>query len=56
MVKITQEFFKTCEIIQRLNNTNIVLIPKKIPIGNGELRPIALCMVLMKVITKVVAN
>lgn len=40
-----------------LNETNIVLVPKKNnPSTLSELRPIALCNVVMKIITKVIAN
>lgn len=57
VVKLTQEFFRTCKIMQGLNDMNIVLIPKKKnPTVLEELRPIALCNVLMKVIIKVLAN
>lgn len=44
-------------MLSELNATNIILIPKKKnPTVVGELRPIALCNVLMKIITKVMAN
>lgn len=57
MLKLVQEFFMTGVIKLGLNETNIVLIPKKKnPTVIGELRPIALCNVLMKIITKVLAN
>lgn len=50
-------FFKEGTILQGLNDTNMVLIPKKKnPTKNTKLRPILLCNVLVKVITKVVAN
>ncbi|XP_074346852.1 uncharacterized protein LOC141685659 [Apium graveolens] len=40
-----------------LNATNIILIPKKkVPINMGDLRPIALCNVTYKLISKVLAN
>lgn len=55
--KVLKHFFSTSEILQGLNNTNIVLIPKKKnPAEVGDLRHIALCNVLMKIITKVMAN
>ncbi|KAL8157814.1 hypothetical protein AgCh_002506 [Apium graveolens] len=55
--KMTRDFFTTGVILQGLNDTNIVLIPKKKnPTAVGDMRPIALCNVLIKVITKVLAN
>ncbi|KAL8135470.1 hypothetical protein AgCh_010202 [Apium graveolens] len=39
-----------------LNTTNVVLIPKKNPSEIGDLRPIFPCNILVKVITKVIAN
>lgn len=45
------------ENIYHLNNTFISLIPKtKKPKNTGELRPIALCNVLYKIISKTIAN
>ncbi|KAL8146376.1 hypothetical protein AgCh_004207 [Apium graveolens] len=52
-----ESFFCSGEILQGLNETNIILIPKKKnPTKVSDLRPIVLCNVLMKVITKVLAN
>lgn len=57
VVRMVREFFQSGDITTDLNTTNIVLIPKKNqPVMVGDLRPIALCNVLMKVITKVLAN
>ncbi|XP_060968346.1 uncharacterized protein LOC133035920 [Cannabis sativa] len=50
-------FFQTEEMPEGLNATNIVLIPKKKkPDQMSELRPISLCNVVAKVITKVLSN
>ncbi|KAL8130847.1 hypothetical protein AgCh_006963 [Apium graveolens] len=57
IIKAIKEYFATGDLLQSVNDTNIVLIPKKKnPTVIGELRPIALCNVLMKIITKVMAN
>ncbi|KAL8111888.1 hypothetical protein AgCh_019551 [Apium graveolens] len=57
VVTMTKEFFRTGELTENLNATNIVLIPKKKnPALVSELRPIALCNVAMNIITKVIAN
>lgn len=57
MYKFTKHFFVTGELLQGINDTNIVLIPKKKnPIVVGDLRPVALCNVIMKIITKIMAN
>lgn len=57
IISFTKEFFISGEVLQGLNDTNLVLIPKKKnPTVIGELRPIALCNVVMKIITKVMAN
>ncbi|WOG89983.1 hypothetical protein DCAR_0209224 [Daucus carota subsp. sativus] len=57
VVKLTRHFFTTGELSPGLNTTNLVLIPKKKnPTLVSELRPIALCNVVMKIITKVMAN
>lgn len=57
VIKMTRNFFQTGDILRGLNEANIVLIPKKKnPTMVGDLRPIALCNVLMKVIMKVLVN
>uniref|UniRef100_A0A803P2Y2 Reverse transcriptase domain-containing protein n=1 Tax=Cannabis sativa TaxID=3483 RepID=A0A803P2Y2_CANSA len=57
VVACVQNFFMTEEMPVGLNDTNIVLIPKKKkPDDMSELRPISLCNVVAKVITKVLAN
>ncbi|XP_074351958.1 uncharacterized protein LOC141691114 [Apium graveolens] len=55
--ELTKHFFSTGELPHGLNNTNIILIPKKKnPMVVGDLRLIALCNILMKIITKVMEN
>lgn len=57
IVSIVQKFFETGLIDQQLQCTNIVLIPKKKnPSLMTELRPISLCNVVYKIISKVLAN
>lgn len=57
IVQLVKHFFLTGEVPRELNETNIVLVPKKNnPSTLSELRPIALCNVVMKIITKVIAN
>lgn len=51
------EYLNTCKLPDHLNDTNIVLIPKvKAPTKMTELRPISLCNVIIKIMTKALAN
>ncbi|KAL8133749.1 hypothetical protein AgCh_008986 [Apium graveolens] len=57
VIKIVQDFIDTGQMSEELNETNIVLIPKnKSPVNMGDLRPIALCNVAYKIVSKVLAN
>lgn len=57
IVKMVKEFFSQGVMLEGLNETNLVLIPKKNnPSTVSDLRPISLCNVLVKIITKVMAN
>uniref|UniRef100_A0A803PSK2 RNase H type-1 domain-containing protein n=1 Tax=Cannabis sativa TaxID=3483 RepID=A0A803PSK2_CANSA len=52
-----KNFFHNAKMPEGTQNTNIVLIPKKKKLDQmSELRPISLCNVIAKVITKVLAN
>lgn len=56
-MQMVRDFFQTGDNLEGMNATNIVLISKKKhPTTLIELRPIALCNVVMKIITKVLAN
>lgn len=56
-VKLVSKFFKDGAIMNGLNETNIILIPKKkFLVTVSDLPPISLCNVMMRVITKVLAN
>ena len=51
------QFFATGMLLEELNATNIILIlEKKCPVMVGDLLPISYCIVLVKIVTKVVTN
>ncbi|XP_062088874.1 uncharacterized protein LOC133795438 [Humulus lupulus] len=57
VVQLVHDFWDREAFEEGLTFTNIVLIPKKKqPLSMGDLRPISLCNVLYKVISKVLAN
>lgn len=57
IIAMVQDFFTSGTFPAHLSKTNIVLIPKKsVHESMGDLRPIALCNVVYKVVSKVMAN
>lgn len=57
VVKVCQRFMSTGELPVGLNHTLVCLIPKvKQPQSMGELRPISLCNVVVRILSKVLAN
>ena len=57
IIKTVQEFFASGEMDPRLNETNICLIPKtERPQSMSEFRPISLCNVSYKIISKVLSS
>ncbi|KAL8148453.1 hypothetical protein AgCh_005718 [Apium graveolens] len=57
LVEIVHKFFLTGVLEEGMGDSNIVLIPKKKnPVNMMDLRPISLCNVIYKVISKVLAN
>uniref|UniRef100_A0A803NTG1 Reverse transcriptase n=1 Tax=Cannabis sativa TaxID=3483 RepID=A0A803NTG1_CANSA len=57
VVRLVQHFFMFGEFPDFLKDTNIILIPKKsTPETMSDLRPIALCNVIYKIVSKVMAN
>lgn len=57
ITEMVKEFFLTGSLQAGMNDTNITLIPKKNnPICPADFRPISLCNVSYKIISKVLAN
>ena len=57
VVSTVLDFLKNGNMLPEINHTNIVLIPKvKNPQKMFEFRPISLCNVIYKIISKVLAN
>ncbi|KAM6544160.1 hypothetical protein CsatB_008607 [Cannabis sativa] len=57
VVQFVREFFDSGKFPNLINDTHIVLIPKKKnPTQMGDMRPISLCNVLYKIASKVIAN
>lgn len=54
---MVSSFFNRGYLLKELNNTKLILIPKKdCPEHPGDFRPISLCYVTYRIISKVLAN
>nr|XP_043611677.1 uncharacterized protein LOC122583323 [Erigeron canadensis] len=57
VIKAIKEFFSSSNLLKELNHTVIALLPKvKTPTFVTDFRPISLCNVLFKCITKILSN
>lgn len=57
IVRLVQNFFTTGKFEDQVTDANIVMIPKKHnPVTMADLRPTALCNVVYKIVSKVLAN
>ena len=57
IIKATKSFFHSSHMLKAMNHTNISLIPKgEHPTEVKQFRPISLCNVLYKIISKILAN
>lgn len=57
IVQFVKDVFSNHELIGSMNNTLLTLIPKHMELARAaDFRPIALCNVIYKVVTKVVSN
>ena len=57
VVLVVLDFLNNGNMLPKINHTNIVLIPKnRNPVKISDFRPISLCNVIYKIISKVLAN
>jgi hypothetical protein len=57
VTRLIQNFYRTCILPPHLNDTHIALIPKKVVCHlPADFRPISLCNVIYKIISKSLAN